>query len=316
MAGSTRRRMVSLPVRGTRQWLKDHQIFWAQFGPLTNVAANRYNLYSPPVLVMSIPRSGSSWVGETLGLAPNGLYLREPVTQSFQAHGGKGTVVAVDPNEPLPVCKKAADLAFRGIPAFSERIVISGEQWTLSSRNGRHLVIKEVNPLALEWYLKEYHPRVIYLVRHPAAVALSYNRLKWWDVPEEKFWTRHGEFQARIQSSSYRLLKDYPDRLIVSYEKLCIDPFGFFCDLFKFAGLEWDSETEQYIEEHTSTEDCSDPSGTYRQSRNMINSWVGKISPEYLAQLREAYQASDAPWYKDAEDWEKPVKVEPATSAT
>ena len=55
---------------------------WARWGPVSSFLARKFKTAAPPILVFSLPRSGSSWVGEILGSASNALYLREPMTQS------------------------------------------------------------------------------------------------------------------------------------------------------------------------------------------------------------------------------------------
>ena len=50
----------------------------------------------PPVLLTSLPRSGSSWIGRILGSADEALYLREPLTQAYLKRiGHRGTPLRV-----------------------------------------------------------------------------------------------------------------------------------------------------------------------------------------------------------------------------
>ena len=55
---------------------------WARSKTLSQLLINFIRPRQPTVLVLSLPRSGSSWAGEALGCAIDALYLREPVTQS------------------------------------------------------------------------------------------------------------------------------------------------------------------------------------------------------------------------------------------
>lgn len=54
---------------------------WANWGPLSGLIARSLPTRSPAVAILSLPRSGSSWVGDMLRNTRDGLYLREPVTQ-------------------------------------------------------------------------------------------------------------------------------------------------------------------------------------------------------------------------------------------
>jgi len=71
-------------------------ILWARWGFISKLLALMLRPRQPSTLVLSLPRSGSSWVGETLGSALNALYLREPVTQSDASFYDRGTVFALD----------------------------------------------------------------------------------------------------------------------------------------------------------------------------------------------------------------------------
>jgi len=119
------------------------------------------------------------------------------------------------------------------------------------------LVIKEVNPMALPWITVRFRPKIIFLVRHPAAVAASHFRLGWRNVSLEErippdmwssksrygvnadFWTQHGHFQAEALQIALEALENYPDHRLVTYEDLCANPIGIFQDLYGWAGLPW-----------------------------------------------------------------------------
>src|SRR3972149_1824290 len=145
---------------------KASPVGWARTGLPGLLLSRLFKVPSPTILVLSLPRSGSSWVGEILGSASNALYLREPMTQSHLAWDDKEiTEVFVDPNAALKGYERYADAAFSGFPMFSRNIVRKPDQWSLFARHSRRLVIKEVNLLACEWLLKKYSPRVIFIVR-------------------------------------------------------------------------------------------------------------------------------------------------------
>src|SRR5690606_25708881 len=105
---------------------------WAWFGPASLALARALPPLSPPVLVLSLPRSGSSWVGETLGQAANALYLREPLTQTRTAdESGGQTVFPIDPAAPPRVYGRMAARSFAALPAFKPLIVQNPGQWSL-----------------------------------------------------------------------------------------------------------------------------------------------------------------------------------------
>jgi hypothetical protein len=285
-------------------------VSWAHFYPINELAARTLTTEQPPLLVLSLPRSGSSWVGETLGTASNALYLREPITQTYLAKvrqtGGEMKVnFEVDSSKLPTVYIDAADSAFLAIPRLPRSIVKYPHQWGLLSRRGRRLVIKEVNLMGIAWFLQRYRPRVVCLVRHPAAVALSYARLGWVERPIGKDIGRHQALSHRI---ALDWLQSYPDHRIIFYEELCTRPEAVFRRLYRFAGLVWDEKVELFVRRHTTLEDNDDPFGISRASGRMVRSWLGELSRQEIEDLKSGYLALDPPWYRAPEQWQESCK--------
>ncbi len=292
---------------------------WARFGALSRTAGVLLPLRKPPVLVVSLPRSGSSWVGKVLGQADNAVYLREPFTQShLPTVPETGAVFPVDPFRPPGTYRRAAAAATRGVPAFRGGIVQTSPAWKLHRRPLKRLVVKEVNPLALPWLLERLQPRVLYLVRHPAAVALSFYR-RGWTGPDfraanpdgsrastgeqDRFWIDHGAFQAKVAEFALTALARHSGVRVVTYESLCRDPGPAFRDLFRFAGLRWGPAAEAVLARTTAAEDEeADPYGVSRDSGAMAEAWRDGIPQQGLHQLKAAYLAADTALYP-ADAW-------------
>jgi hypothetical protein len=290
---------------GTENRRPMSSIYWARWGLISKLLALTVRPRKPPVLVLSLPRSGSSWVGETLGKASDALYLREPVTQSDSAFYYMGTVFPLDRPDVETAYRRLADKAFMGWPVFRREIIRFPGQWMLRWRCRRRLVIKEVNPLACDWYLRRYEPLVVWLVRHPAAVALSFQS-KGWLGKEPGDWAKHGEFQGKVLRAAWDAMDGCSSCTTVSYEALCADPIGGFKRLYAFAGLVWDDHIRSFIRAKTSAEDESDVWQTSRNSRLMIDAWRDQVSPEVLAALRGSYRRFNLLWYRKDEEW-RPV---------
>ena len=87
---------------------------WARFGPLSRWIGTAIQPHKPPILVLSLPRSGSSWVGETMGISKNAMYLREPINQSYLLERiSDETVFEFDLERPPTAYLKAARDTFR-----------------------------------------------------------------------------------------------------------------------------------------------------------------------------------------------------------
>ncbi len=283
----------------------------------------------PPLLIMSLPRSGSSWVAEILGSAPEALFLREPINQSHLACGGATTVFDIDPAAPPPCYAQFATRAFAGIPAFPAGVVRDARQWKLTRRTRGRVVVKEVNPLALAWLLDTYRPRIVFLMRHPAAVALSYEALNWcnaeaklaelgarlmdsslrpWQETIQSvtgFLRAHGAFQGAVLHVALQALTAYADARIVTYESLCENPEAGFRALFEFAGLTFDDRVRDHIGESSigTAKDTAGHYGTRRNTLRMAAAWKGKLTPEQLAGLHAGYAAFDLPYYRGDDHW-------------
>ena len=285
-------------------------VAWARLGRLSEALARRLPTQGPPLLVLSLGRSGSTWLSATLGRAANALHLHEPLTQPrLAADKTQPTNFEVDPANPPALYSQCAQAAFLGLPAFPlsaqsrpTQVVRYPEQWGLLERSRRRLVIKEINPFACRWLLQAYRPRLIYLVRHPAAVALSNERLGF--LPGLDIWRRQGEHQASAHRYVLDLLRDYPDHTTVTYEALCEAPAVEFRRLCEFAGLTWDKQLEAFIETNTADGDRRQAYTIERNSRAMVDAWRHEIAPDALAALRSAYTAQPLPWYQADRDWQ------------
>src|SRR5205085_5348017 len=89
---------------------------------------------SPSVLILSMPRSGSSWLGDTMGRASDALYLREPINQVSISHGKTDALIPVDAAAPPADFQESADQAFAGLPKFSPNVVRFPSQSRLRAR--------------------------------------------------------------------------------------------------------------------------------------------------------------------------------------
>lgn len=292
-------------IESIKELRSQQYILWARFGVLSKLlsAVNPYQ--RPPVLIISIPRSGSSWVGETLGFAQNAMYLHEPINQSYhQSSADKESIFYIEPLHPPVVCKEAADLAFAGIPAVQIKGAVKNpRQWRFFARHNRHLVIKEVNPLACEWLIRNYAPQIIFLIRHPAAVALSHKKMGWGsDLPT--YWRETGDYQGRALKGCLNALVDHPHRIIVKYEDLCLKPLEIFRQLYDFTGLAWSHSVYEFIQTRTKGGKPEDVWSTARNSQEIAYAWKSKFSKQQIEDVHQGYQTHDVPWYRAREDWE------------
>jgi len=279
------------------------------------------------VLVCSLPRAGSSWVGRILGLGEDALYLREPLTQSYLRHLGPGT----PPFFEWEMCRdrhaydRLAELAFRGIPRFPPTVVPYPRQWSLRRRRSKHLVVKEVNPLVARRFWDRFRPKLVLLVRHPVSVARSFHALGWTGdqlsgrfraetltafhrqapLPaENRYWAQSGAFQAIAQNVVAEGLRDI-DHLVVRYEDLCTDPVAEFERIFAYCELAFRPAIRDEVLRSSQADPAYAPGryDTVRNSRAMATRWKSEVAPNDIADVRRGYFACRPLFYTDAADW-------------
>jgi hypothetical protein len=242
-------------------------------------------------------------VGDTLGNAQNAAFLYEPLTQAVTGHPDLVEYVRrVDESEPPPGYVRLADLAFSGRPYFQPLIVRYPHQWRFWARPFRRVVIKEINLKAGPWLVERYKPRVIFLVRHPADVLLSHQRLGWWPrglQAAADFGTKHTAHLRRLLDA----LDSHSDKQIILYETLCLQPVEQFKKLFEFAQLTWDPSIEQFVRARSAQGDRTQAYDTSRNSAQMIYTWRSQLPADEAQTLRTAYAHYDLPWYRLDDDW-------------
>ena len=214
------------------------------------------------VVLIGLPRSGTSWVGSVLGSSPSVEYLREPVTQSW-----------LDAGHPSPLVDPKDDDGYRH---HATQILASTESRRL---------IKEVNPLLVPVLVEESRLQVIVLYRHPCAVALSYHERGWTGLNLEErfgvessgdFWHDHGAYQALLLRPAVASLADPLG--LVSYEDLTHDPLIGFAELATRLGLEWGESSVGHLRSTLASDDRSDPYALQRDAAQARDRWKSVLT--------------------------------------
>lgn len=288
------------------------------------------NTERQPILIVSLPRSGSSWIGDILSSASNVRYLREPITQSRLNFGNyQATLIGVDPQNPSKDYETFANMAFRGYPTFRGEIVSGYRRDWFSQKEENRVIIKEVNILALEFFIKKYNPYVVFVVRHPAAVALSFSRLGWFkensffcfcdrltvqqtNLVQQQLkrqispnrWEQYGALQGASLNIALTALVKHCNYKIVFYEDLCLDPISGFQHIFSHTGLQWNKEVKENIDYKSfSSPQYKDPYSTVRYSSKMVRSWRQEITPEILDAIKTGFFSFPVPFYTSDREW-------------
>ena len=282
-----------------------------------------------PVFLLGHDRSGTTWLGRTLGLAPDSIYLHEPVNSHASGLGNWDCY-----NLYLPAscrnaeCERIFDQAVQGV----------GVRNLSHAEIGRRLfgdpavVIKETGGMMNgEWFARRYKARIAILFRHPVPLILSnirmaaHNAGNWLgklrgqetlmrehcaDLDLDRILGADPDLFTRfaaVYCIRYRVvlhqLARNPGWLRLEYADFCKNPVDRFRELFHGLDLMFTPGIEESIRESCSTDGSEAFFGTKRVSRVMAESWRTKVDRSDAAKVRRVLEAFDFPLYRDPADW-------------
>lgn len=269
----------------------------------------------PPILLLSYPRSGSSWAGKILATSSQLAYVREPITQPYlkRFSGERPVFRAEGSHKDFCIYKQLAGDVFSGLPSLHKGVVDNKRDFLPSSKTtSQRLLIKEVNPAAANFYCQHYNPFLLLLLRHPAAVALSFHERGWLkkhgellkDDSEQDDWWRFGKLYGTYMAEAVETATQYKNAKIIHYEALVNDPKQHYSDIFVDCGVDVPENFESIIERYChSKNDLSSGYQTERNSKVTAEKWKSKLNAEQLASLHEGFLATGLNFYRDASDW-------------
>jgi hypothetical protein len=193
------------------------------------------------------------------------------------------------------------------------------------------------DPFALfsaEWFAETFGMDVVILIRHPAAFVSSLKRLKWgfpfWHLLKQPLLMRDHlhSFETQLKECEsercdvidqaillwnilYYVVVEYrkkhKDWVFLRHEDISRDPQRCFQDLFVRLGLDFSSQVESAIQEHS---DPSNPSevpiawayALKRDSRSAIWSWKDRLTKSEIERIREGSWDIAQEFYSD-DDW-------------
>lgn len=252
-----------------------------------------------PVFVLSMPRSGSSWVGRLLGAGQGVQYFREPFSRTHVASTKGETLVPVAAGA-LPPAYQRADRRFeRGSPHFRPSVIGDVRQWPPFKSAPARVVVKEVNPLATGWFVEAYDPDLVLLVRHPADIALSFKARGWWDPdPDDprRPWYAFGEKVARSWAAMLAGAEG-ARALHARYEDICLDTGAEMRRIFDFAGIQPGDEFTTLVGDLNRQDGAAeaDPYALMRDSSAQVDKWRDAADPADVAALADGFATVDLP---------------------
>ena len=270
----------------------------------------------PPILVTGAHRSGTTWIGKMLALAPGIGYIHEPFSPvtapGISSAPFTDYYTRVDStNEALylPGLERTLrfDYGYRAqlpavrSPAGAARSAQDALAFARARRShARPLVKDPIALLSAEWLAERFGMDVVVTIRHPAAFAASVLRLGWAPSLDEA---------AESWRSLYAVVDGYRERhsdwLFVRHEDASRDPLPTFAFLYERLGLELTPAAEQEIASHSAPWNPSQPRSRHAvraHSAAVAESWRTYFGPDEIAHLREATREVWPRFYSD-EDW-------------
>jgi sulfotransferase family protein len=264
------------------------------------------------IAIHSVPRSGSTWLGEVFNSSCTSKYCYQPIfsyaLKDFLAENS--TKERID--EFFRLCAETkddficqTDKRKAGIlPCFEKKGRIS------------HVVYKEVRYInVLENLLrKDGNVRLICLIRNPLAVLAS-----WFAAPKEfnPNWSKSTEwflassknrnrseefygFKRWVDASRifHLLHEQYPGRvMIVRYADLLLEPASTIGQIFEFASLQRDEQTDRFTRDSRST-DVDDSYSVFR-SNPSDERWKDTLDHDIVAAVRHYLKGDPLAVYLD-----------------
>jgi len=306
-------------LKQVKQILEHIKLTGAYYCSWNKVVTSLLPFKSPTILLLSYPRSGSSWRGDILSKSESVAYLREPIRQPLRAKGGKYTLIDIK-NDPLAysIYRQLSDEAFQGVPSDPD-IINKIHHFSLFHRRTRHLLIKEVNPKATGLYCQRYCPKILFILRYPAAVALSFARQGWLESPDTQLdtgdpdaglWEKFGYAYGSTIKNALDIIQNYCEREIILYENLALDPEVRFRRIFQSLDIDIPQDYKEMVQNYFySQKQAENNYRTRRISINLAYEWCEELLNQKIALLRKGFTISGLEFYSDATDWHHTKKV-------
>jgi len=235
-------------------------------------------LEEPPILVIGYPRSGTTWVAEVLSAARGVLYLHEPFTQAHHLTGTEPTIMRVQGAYALGCMQTFEDMHYERwwrLPARTTR-----RPWRWLRGEGR-LLIKEVNPFLVQPLIDRLSPRIVFVLRHPAAIYASMKSLGWTDLPEFRdgdgtLARQHGRRQASVLGAAWSAAQSAGRGCItIRHDLFCAAPAQEFKNLCGQLNLPFDGPVRNAVIRTTSGDNARErgPWSIVRDTKRVASRW-------------------------------------------
>ncbi len=261
------------------------------------------------IAIHSVPRSGSTWLGEIFNSSEKTIYKLQPLF-SYALKGrldSKSTKLEID-------------------KFFEELSIIEDDfiDQKLSKERGivpifyksdipTHIVYKEVryHHILENLLLKDKGIKVIGLIRNPLSVInswinapkefrreLGWSEVEEWKHAKKKNLDRVEEFNGyekwkEVTVLFEKLIEQYPNRFyLLRYNELLINTESTIKKLFEFCNLEYGISTQNFLNVSTNTDQSSEAYSVFR-NKQTDDKWVKELNPVISNQITKYLKGTE-----------------------
>jgi len=258
------------------------------------------------ILLLGVPRCGSTWASEVLAASTAAKLLHEPCNPDFDAPDDRWRMqyIPADGDDP----QLLAHLRWH---------MFGGGQLRALMQRNRTFIIKEVVASLLAPYLHTaFNATTVIQLRHPCAVAASWRSLgfKTNGLPKmlsqplfvdrfAKPYVKHvrrrdeylfqvGAIWGLIYQALWDMREQFPQWQFVTHRQLCDDPQVAFDELLSRMGMSMLPAGREYIDKHNRTPKAGEERGvTFRDARSEADKWRKELSDADASLVFEAVKA-------------------------
>lgn len=247
------------------------------------------------IAIHSVPRSGSTWLGELFNSHPNVAYKYQPLfSYTFKSRLSSKSSL------------KDIDLFFEDIAFSKDEFLNQNEAREIGKlpkfnqkENFNAVVYKEVryHHILQNMLSKDDNVKVIGLIRNPLSVInswlkapkefrkdLGWNELEEWRFAKKKNQEKIEEFNGfekwkEVANLFLTLERDFPNQFkIVEYKDLIINTESVVKDVFSFCSLSYSEQTQNFISQSKANNN-KDAYSVYK-TKSIDNKWKTELNTE------------------------------------
>lgn len=252
------------------------------------------------IAVQSVPRSGSSWLGQIFNSSPNVIFRFQPLfSYAFKNY--------LDENS----SRDKIDEFFKKIALSNDDFLIQQDKIDRGiypefkkNKMPTHIVYKEVRYNHLLENMLSVHPtiKVIGLIRNPLAVMYSFfnaprefrrdlgwNELEEWRAALKKNLGKKEEFFGyekwkQVAYLFHKLEEQHPDNFfLIRYSELIQHSITVTKKLFNFCEIVFEKQTEEFLKISTERNQ-NDPYAVFKK-RKVDTNWQGRLNPLIVEEI-------------------------------